>query len=185
MHKQEVKYLLPETESWYNYFSKRVAENTGDWVTVALPDLEQAVFVRGGSILPILLHDDCPSILSCISNDVRLEVYPDAQGQAEGTVYLDDGSSYEFQDTDKGSARLNFSYSEKLMTVSYEHGQNYQALPNVASIVIYGVTQAPSRVASFREEGNLEFIYEASTQALYVILSEETSVGHFSIYFDM
>ena len=40
MHKQEVKYLLPETESWYNYFSKRVTENTGDWVTVALPDLE-------------------------------------------------------------------------------------------------------------------------------------------------
>ena len=60
---------------------------------MALPDLEQAVFVRGGTILPILLHDNCVSLLSCMSNEVRFEVYLDSNKKASGTLYLDDGET--------------------------------------------------------------------------------------------
>ena len=113
MHMQEVTYALPENETWYNYYSKAKESSTpqDEWVTAALPDLEQAVFVRGGSILPILLHEDCMSLLTCMRNDIRLEVYPDETYSAVGTLYLDDGSSFEYLDTDTKSARLSITYA--------------------------------------------------------------------------
>ena len=108
-----------------------------------LSDLEQAVFIRGGYILPILLHDGCVSLIPCMRNDIRLEVYPDSDGQASGSLYLDDGASYEFVERDSKSARLTLNYSDGEVSVSFEHGSSYQDIPNVASVVIYGVSQAP------------------------------------------
>ena len=58
-------------------------------------------------------------------NDVRLEVYPDATGEASGSLYLDDGSSFEFTDRDAKSARLSFAYADDAVSVSFEHGANY------------------------------------------------------------
>ena len=145
MHMQEVTYALPEGESWFNYYSKASVESTpqGEWVTDALPDLEQAVYVRGGTVLPIMMHDDCPSILACIGNDLKLEIYPDADSNATGTLYLDDGSSYEFVDKDAKSARVSYSYNGGMISTSLVHGDEYQNFPNVSSIVVYGVDQAP------------------------------------------
>lgn len=86
-------YALPLSDTWYNFYSKSQEEGTpeGEWVDLALSDLEQAVFIRGGSILPILLHDDCFSLIPCMRNDIRLEVYPDSEGNASGSLYFDDG----------------------------------------------------------------------------------------------
>ena len=89
---------------------------------MTLSDLEQAVFIRGGSILPILLHDDCVSLIPCMRNDIRLEVYPDSEGNASGSLYLDDGSSFEFSDRESKSARLSFSYNDGNLSVVFEHG---------------------------------------------------------------
>jgi len=81
-----VTYALPSTATWYNYYSKMSVASTadGEWITTALPDLEQAVFVRGGTVLPILLHEDCVSLLPCMDRPIRLEIYPDANGKASG-----------------------------------------------------------------------------------------------------
>lgn len=94
-------------------------------VQAVLGDLEQAVFIRGGSIIPILLHDDCVSLIPCMLNDIRLEVYPSESGYAHGSLYLDDGSSFEFSDRDAKSARLGFNYGHDTVTVGIEHGDNY------------------------------------------------------------
>ena len=66
LHMQEVSYLLPENEVWYNYYSKQKNTQVGEWQTDVLSDLEQAVFVKAGSILPILLHDECMALMPCI-----------------------------------------------------------------------------------------------------------------------
>jgi alpha-glucosidase (family GH31 glycosyl hydrolase) len=84
MRMQSVDYYLPKSEKWYNYDTKLVDDKTGVMNNVLLYDQEQAVFVKGGSIVPILLHDDCMSLLSCINNPLRLEVYPDGYGNAQG-----------------------------------------------------------------------------------------------------
>jgi alpha-glucosidase (family GH31 glycosyl hydrolase) len=67
------------------------------------------VFVKGGSIVPILLHDDCMSLLSCINNPLRLEVYPDGDGYAESLLYLDDGESMDYK-FDDNHAWINMTW---------------------------------------------------------------------------
>ena len=89
MKMQSVDYYLPKTEMWYSYDTKLVDKNVGVWNTVYLQDQQKAVFVKGGSIIPILLHENCMSLLSCINNPLRIEVYPDADGRAQGFLYLD------------------------------------------------------------------------------------------------
>jgi len=88
-----VTYVLPNQSSWYNLYSKEFVEGDGDLTDHILGDLEQAVFVKSGSILPILLHDDCMSILDCVENSIRVEVYLDQSGNAAGSLYVDDGES--------------------------------------------------------------------------------------------
>jgi len=77
LHMQEVTYLLPANYKWYNYYSKQEAAKVPS-ETRNLPDLEQAVFIKGGSVMPTLLHDDCIAISNCIFDKIRLDVYLDA-----------------------------------------------------------------------------------------------------------
>lgn len=112
MHLQQVIYALPLSESWYNYYTKALQTSTpeGEWVDEAFADLDQAVFVRGGSILPVLQHEDCMSLLPCMRNNITLEVYPVGSGDLEayGDLYLDDGSSFNYTDQEAKSARLTY-----------------------------------------------------------------------------
>ena len=55
-------------------------------------------------------------------NDIRLEVFPDSSLEASGSLYLDDGASFEFTDKDTKSARLSYKYADNSVTVNYEHG---------------------------------------------------------------
>ena len=113
-HTQQVSYILPEEELWYNYYTKELASSTGSHQTVTLPDLEQAVFIRGGSILPILLHEECLALLKCYKNPIRLEMYLDEAQEAAGQLYIDDGLSYEYQDG--AYAKIQFDYQDSLLT---------------------------------------------------------------------
>lgn len=74
---QSVTFTLPSSTNWYNNYSKKVEAETGSPITRNLSDLEQAVFIRGGSVMPILLHEDCMALTQCINDSIRLEVYPD------------------------------------------------------------------------------------------------------------
>ena len=99
LNMQQVTYALPSAATWYNYYSKQSVASTadGEWQTATLSDLEQAVYIRGGTILPILEHDDCMALLPCMGNDINLEVYPDQSDRASGFLYLDDGSSFDYE----------------------------------------------------------------------------------------
>ena len=68
----------------------------GDTSIIFLEDLDQAVFVRGGSVLPILNHNGCLAILECIGNSINLEVYLDKDGKASGDLYVDYGHSFAY-----------------------------------------------------------------------------------------
>ena len=143
MHKQEVTYSLPTGASWYNFYNKKaIASNVKDdneWVTVTLSDLEQAVFVRAGSILPILLHADCMSLLSCYENDISLEVYLGEARNATGVLYIDDGSSYDYDSSEDKRAYLTYSVDAGVLITTSEQGSlPYNAAPAVASVAIYG-----------------------------------------------
>ena len=174
-HRQSVNYILPDDELWYNYYTKQQQSETGTWKTTTLPDLEQAVFVRGGSVLPILLHEDCMALLPCIRNPVRLEVYLDENDEASGELYLDDGETYEFQNNPDGHARIQFSYSGNTLSSSNVDGTNYSYGEDqlVTQAVIYGFKSSPADVLSGAIE--VDYTYIPEQQALLINTSERTT----------
>jgi len=78
-------------------------------VSIAAPYSKVPVFVRGGSILPrrdrvrrssALMHGDPVSLVVALDNE----------GKAGGTLFLDDGQSYEYRNG--GSIYINFSFEQ-------------------------------------------------------------------------
>lgn len=51
------------------------------------------MWVKGGSIIPILNHLKELSLLRAIVNPIKLEVYADSSKTASGSLVLDDGWS--------------------------------------------------------------------------------------------
>lgn len=80
-----------------------------------LRDDDFSVFVRAGTILPILLHDDCGSILECLANNVQLTVYLNQNGNASGSIYLDDGQSFEYQQGESGYRNVEYSFDGEIL----------------------------------------------------------------------
>ena len=71
-----IDFFLPAGATWFNYQTGAAETATGQWTyNRTLTDLEQGIFVKGGSILPILQHDDCYALLACINNAITLQVY--------------------------------------------------------------------------------------------------------------
>lgn len=50
------------------------------------------------------------SLLSCMTNAITLEVYIDADGNSCGSLYLDDGETFEYANDVSKSALINFNY---------------------------------------------------------------------------
>ena len=74
-HKVEV--FLPKHVEWYYYYSKTIENETGKKVEKFIPELEQGIWVRAGSIIPIKLHGRKLSLLRTRKSPVRLDIYLD------------------------------------------------------------------------------------------------------------
>lgn len=75
----------------------------------------------GGTTLPILQHESCFALLACIKNPITLEIYVDADGNSYGSLYLDDGETYDYT-KDNGNALIKFSFEGGTLTSSFAYG---------------------------------------------------------------
>mgnify|MGYP001022496955 CR=1 FL=1 len=75
--------------------------------------------MRGGTILPIMQHPNCYSVLECIDNPITLEIYLDSNGNAYGFLYLDDGESLKAE-----GARVYFWFENNTLSSSYDWGSS-------------------------------------------------------------
>jgi len=91
-----VDVYFPGDTVWYDHWTHERLEVKGVR-NIAAPYDKVPVFQRGGSIIPVkerirrsaaLMHED----------PVTLVVAPDREGKASGTLYLDDGKSFEYRD---------------------------------------------------------------------------------------
>ena len=99
---------LPNTQKtindtcWYYYGNKirgrqELAEN-GFLNNLLLENNEYGVYVKGGSILPIKLHQGAQSILRTLLMPIRLDSYLSiSRTTAQGVLYLDDGESFKYK----------------------------------------------------------------------------------------
>ena len=166
MKMQSVDYYLPEGELWYNYDTKLVDDNMGKWTNILLHDQEQAVFVKGGNIIPVLLHENCESLLSCIENPIRVEVYVDRDGNANGYMYLDDGETLSYETDSNASALINFNWNNNSLYVNNKSDNNYQfpLTQRITQVAIYGIEVAPVLVTGAYLE--IPFVYDPITKCV-------------------
>ena len=66
--------ILPDGVNWFDYNTKLTATKSS--MSMSYSDLELGMWVRGGSILPILLHENALSVLRAIDKPIKLEVFP-------------------------------------------------------------------------------------------------------------
>ena len=160
MHRQKVSYLLPTGAYWYNYISKERNDVTGEWQEQALADLQQATFIKGGSIVPVLLHEDCLALLTCYQNPIRLEIYLDEDDSAEGWLYVDDGTSYDYEQ-EGGHARIKYEFGGNALTSPLtKSGYQFAEGQYITEVVIYGFHSAPAAVISGGYEVNYTYIQD-------------------------
>ena len=167
MHRQQVNYLLPEGPYWYNYISKKRTTGDGEWQEAILGDMDQATFIKGGSIIPILLHEDCVALLTCYQNPIRLEVYLDEDDSAKGWLYADDGTSFDYQE-DGGSANVQYKLEGNMLTSNMWHESSYEfpETQRITEVVIYGFHSKPADVICGGYE--VDYAYAEDEQALLI-----------------
>ena len=142
---QEVTYSLPDSAKWYNYYSKK--EATSGTTTANFPDLEQAVFIKGGSVMSTLLHDDCMAISTCIFDKIRLDVYLDNDSKASGKLYTDDGVSFKHVDNEEfATVSFTFDGGFKAARTSDASKYSFPKSQTIDQVVIYGLTEAPNAI---------------------------------------
>lgn len=82
--KWSVSTTLPASASWYNYITKRIETNSGQQFVAEYKDIEIPMWVKAGTILPILDHKRELSLLRAIRNPLALEIFVDEKQTAEG-----------------------------------------------------------------------------------------------------
>ena len=101
-----VDVYFPGNTVWYDYWTSEKMEVSGVR-NVPAPYDKIPVFQRGGSIIPVrerirrssaLMHED----------PITLIVAPDKEGKASGTLYLDDGKSFDYREGAK--LYMQFTY---------------------------------------------------------------------------
>lgn len=128
--------------------------------------------MKGGSILPILEHDQCLALLPCMKNAINLEVYLDENDEASGSIYIDDGESLDYLNNDSTYAQVDISISGGTLKSQLVAGSDkiFGADQKVTMMTIYGFHSSPLTVLA----GAIEtpFIYNPENEALMISLSD-------------
>ncbi|EON62961.1 alpha 1,3-glucosidase [Coniosporium apollinis CBS 100218] len=111
---ESVSIHLPDAEPYYDYFDYTVYRGPGA-VTVPAPLDKIPLLMRGGHIVP---RRDRPRRSSGLMkwDPFTLVVVLDSQGNAEGSLYLDDGESFDYQQGAHIHRRFSFDAQTKSLT---------------------------------------------------------------------
>ena len=146
---QQVTYTLPTNAKWYKEHTNTIEWVTGTPVTKTLSDIEQAVFIKGGSILPTLLHANCTALTKCVNGGIRLEVYLDDGMKASGKFYTDDGISFKHE-THGEFALVSFEYTNNSIKGKLDSDPRKYGWPKtqvIEEVYVYGMNGAsPSSI---------------------------------------
>jgi alpha-glucosidase len=100
-----VSFYVPK-DKWYDFMSKKPISDSGATITynnVGTSDIP--ILIVGGSIIPARVKG-AMTTKALRDNDFELLVAPDAQGNARGILYLDDGESL----VQSGTSEIEFTW---------------------------------------------------------------------------
>jgi len=125
---------------WYDWYTLQpVQAKAQENITLSAPLEHINVHVRGGSILP--LQEPKMTTKEVRASPFSLLIALDKNGQAEGSLYLDDGESL----YPNATKLIKFKYANHRLTTTING--TYAALPPLANITIAGAKQMPSNMS--------------------------------------
>ena len=123
------------------------------------------VWQKGGSIVPTLQRVRRSSAVM-MNDPYTLTVAPDAQGSASGSLYIDDGKSYDYRDGK--FTYVKFDYRDGKLTAKAENPA-YQTAAWVEAVKVLGVDKSPSAVTlGDGSSSSLGFKHDPETKVLTV-----------------
>ena len=126
-----VSFYVPQG-TWYDFATQKPVSGAGSTITYSDIDTSSIpILVSGGSIIPARVKS-AMTTKELRDNDFELLVAPDAQGNASGTLYLDDGESL----TQKGTSEIVFSWDGKKIKMAGTFG--FSTNVGVKTITIMG-----------------------------------------------
>lgn len=171
----QVNVYFPGSTLWYDYWSHEKLDVSGS-MNYAAPYDKIPVFQRGGTIIPrrdrvrrsaLLMHDD----------PITLVVAPDKEGKASGTLYLDDGKSFEYQQGAK--LYLQFTWDNGRMESKLISPAGLSSPVWLERVLVLGSTPPPSGQATVSSPSGT-----SSTLASYDYTSKVTTVRRPGVQLD-
>jgi alpha-glucosidase len=126
-----VSFYVPQGV-WYDFASQKPVSGAGSTITysdVGTSDIP--ILVAGGSIIPARVKS-AMTTKALRANDFELLVAPDAEGNASGTLYLDDGESL----VQSGTSEIVFTWDGKKIKMAGTFG--FSTSVGVKSVTVMG-----------------------------------------------
>jgi alpha-glucosidase len=169
-----VKGVFPgvvDGEIWYDWYTgENVEAQAGVNTTIPAPLGHIPVFIRGGSVLP--LQEPGYTTTESRNNPWGLIVALSSDGEACGSLYVDDGESLEPSET------LNVKLSAKDSTLKAEVSGNYADTNALGNVTVMGVFDGVGDVKlndQAVESGKVE--YDEESGVLKLIGLDELTQG--------
>ncbi|XP_013407547.1 LOW QUALITY PROTEIN: neutral alpha-glucosidase C-like [Lingula anatina] len=162
-------YCPGEKELWYDVDSN-LALNGGQRHEVAVTLKKTPVFQRGGTIIPRKAKIQLSSELMK-DDPVILYIGLDSQGAACGTLYIDDGHSFDY----KSGNYLYLEYSFKEDRIECRvNSCNYKPQSSVNKMYIVGMEKRPVSATLVQESASteLQLTYNSGTKCLTLPVME-------------
>ncbi|KAI0179182.1 glycoside hydrolase family 31 protein [Hypoxylon sp. FL1284] len=149
---QSVTYYLPD-DIWYDFWTLDPVRGAGTAVTadnVSWTDIP--VHIRGGAVLPLRAESANTTAL-LRRNNFRLVVAPGLDGNAAGSLYLDDGDSLDPGDQ---VSDITFAWDGATFTANGTFGYPADGVV-VESVVVLGGDQPVTKEGPWDLDGPFEF----------------------------
>ncbi|KAK5637912.1 hypothetical protein RI129_000089 [Pyrocoelia pectoralis] len=155
-------------EIWYNIDEnfKPYRGNGSHLLTVNMDSVP--VFYKSGSIIP---RKDTPRAVSADTHQdpYTLYIVLNAEGRAEGKLYVDDGESFSYQQKKFYYVNLVFR-KDTLMTLHLVEGASYPDAAPIKNLVIVNPPLGVTRIQKTEESSTIELnsVYSENNNVLFV-----------------
>ncbi len=107
-----------------------------------------------------------------VNDPITLQIFLNSKGEATGSLYLDDGQSYDYR-TKSAFISGSFNFSKQTLSYEFQKGTSDANAAWLERVVIYGYPSKPNRVvaqlgADPSKATQIAFKYNADTKEVIV-----------------
>ncbi|KAJ3433066.1 hypothetical protein M0812_22016 [Anaeramoeba flamelloides] len=158
--------------NWYDFHTLEKINSKGATYKIDAPLEKIPIFYRGGKIVPRKMRVRRSSHL--MQNDpITLFVFLDENKRSSGSIFIDDGHSYDFKNSNKYIHQKISFQNNKLFTKTLN--SNYDPAL-IERILIFGLEQTPKNIM---DNNNQDLIFNVDESIdMITIKKPNLSIGH-------